>query len=287
MQTQYAVYVAASASYSDPEQLVEFAVAAEESGWDGFFVWDHLVSSIDFAEPVADAPTVLALVAAETKRIAFGSLITPLARRELSKVALEVVTLDQLSRGRLIFGAGLGAKRDFCAFGLDAGVATRAARLDDRLAKLKKLWKGESLKVVLEGECANATLQPRPYNNRSIPVWIGLRWPSKGDQPFERTARWDGVFPVGGDNWNPSSSPLSPKDVADVLAKVKTISGSGLSADYVVAHAGRTSGTDRARDRADVASYTKVGVNWWLESFIPWNEGPEEALGRIKSGPPS
>src|ERR1035437_6582016 len=82
------------------EQL-EQAVLAEEAGWDGVFTWE--------AADGVDAGTLLAAIAARTTRVRLGTLLTPLPWRRPWKVASQVVTLDQLSGGRGLLAAGLGA----------------------------------------------------------------------------------------------------------------------------------------------------------------------------------
>jgi alkanesulfonate monooxygenase SsuD/methylene tetrahydromethanopterin reductase-like flavin-dependent oxidoreductase (luciferase family) len=80
-------------SFGDPSLLVNLAVAAEEHGWDGFFVWDHQL----WWDPewyVADPVVVIAAVAARTARIRIGILVNLLARRRVGKVAREAVTVD-------------------------------------------------------------------------------------------------------------------------------------------------------------------------------------------------
>src|SRR5689334_25264077 len=62
--------------FGDPRLLVELAVAAEEHGWDGFFVWDHLLYH-DQGWDVADPVAVIAAVAARTARIRIGVLNRP------------------------------------------------------------------------------------------------------------------------------------------------------------------------------------------------------------------
>src|ERR1700755_1000474 len=127
--------------FGDPLLLVELAVAAEEHGWDGFFVWDHLLypdQHWDVADPVA----VIAAVAARTARIRFGILVNVLARRRIGEVARESVTVDLLSGGRLGVGGGRGALgAGFTAFGESGDARQRAARLDEALGLLDALWR--------------------------------------------------------------------------------------------------------------------------------------------------
>src|SRR5215467_15837662 len=112
-------------AFGDPLLLVELAVAAEEQGWDGFFLWDHQLWH-DQRWHVADPVVVIAAAAARTTAIKTGILVNVLARRRVGKVARESVTLDLLSGGRLIFGAGLGSPRDYTAFGENPDARVRA-----------------------------------------------------------------------------------------------------------------------------------------------------------------
>src|SRR5438034_7709652 len=82
-------------------QQLEQAVAAEQAGWDGVFVWE--------AGYGVDAWTLLAAMAARTSRVRLGTMLTPLPWRRPWKVASQVATLDQLSGGRAILTVGLGS----------------------------------------------------------------------------------------------------------------------------------------------------------------------------------
>jgi alkanesulfonate monooxygenase SsuD/methylene tetrahydromethanopterin reductase-like flavin-dependent oxidoreductase (luciferase family) len=186
--------------FGDPLLLTDLAVAAEDSGWDAFFIWDHLLYR-DQRWPVADPTVVIAAVAARTSRIRFGVLMNQLARRRVGKVARESVTLDRLSGGRLILGAGLGSvPEEFTAFGEPGDLRERAARLDESLEVLTELWRGEP--VTFHGEhvtVTGVTMLPPPLQQPRIPIWCGGRWPNKA--PFRRAARWDGVMPTPHRPW--------------------------------------------------------------------------------------
>jgi len=84
---------------SHPETLAELAREAEKSGWDGFFLWNHLVEW-DERVPVFDSFTSLAAIALKTTRIRIGTTVTPLPRLKPWEVARQTVSLDHLSRGR-------------------------------------------------------------------------------------------------------------------------------------------------------------------------------------------
>ena len=100
--------------FADVRVLAEIAAAAEASGWDGCFVWDHLspVFAPGMLVPTADATVALTAIALATERIRIGPMVTPLARRRAQKFAREIATLDRLSNGRVVFGVGLGDPAD-------------------------------------------------------------------------------------------------------------------------------------------------------------------------------
>ncbi|MDH5779441.1 MAG: LLM class flavin-dependent oxidoreductase, partial [Candidatus Bathyarchaeota archaeon] len=88
--------------YSDFDGVIALAQDAEESGWNGVFPWDHILHKPKAGLEVVDPWIMLAAIAANTRRIVLGPMVTPLARRRPWKVARESVSLDHLSRGRLI-----------------------------------------------------------------------------------------------------------------------------------------------------------------------------------------
>ena len=78
---RYGVYVQNFGEYGDPHNLIALALDAEQAGWDGFFLWDHLLLYRHSDIPFVDAWIALAAIASHTKRMLLGPMITPLARR--------------------------------------------------------------------------------------------------------------------------------------------------------------------------------------------------------------
>jgi alkanesulfonate monooxygenase SsuD/methylene tetrahydromethanopterin reductase-like flavin-dependent oxidoreductase (luciferase family) len=173
------IFVAPFDELADPRLLAELAHDAERAGFDGFFLWDH-VAYRPPVEAILDPWICMAAIAAATERVLIGPLITPPARRRIHKLARETVTLDLLSGGRFVFGAGLGSDNsgEFSSFGEEADPKARARLLDDGLAELERYWEG--------------AFRPRP--SRRIPVWLAARWPNR--RPVRRAARFDGLFPI-------------------------------------------------------------------------------------------
>jgi alkanesulfonate monooxygenase SsuD/methylene tetrahydromethanopterin reductase-like flavin-dependent oxidoreductase (luciferase family) len=176
-----AIFVAPFGELAHPRRLARLAEAAEAAGWDGFFLWDHVVYSPPALE-VADPWVAMAAIAAATERLRIGPLVTPTPRRRIQKLARETVTLDHLSGGRLVLGVGIGGDRhgEFEPWGDAADPRERARLLDDGLDRLAALWAGEFRPVAVQ--------RPR------IPVWVASRWPSR--RPVRRAVRWDGWFPI-------------------------------------------------------------------------------------------
>ena len=261
--------------------MVDLARETEESGWDGFFVWDHLVSG--GRSPVTDPWAVLAAVAVTTSRIRFGPMITPLARRRPWKVAREAVALDQLSDGRFVLGVGLGhfSDKEFGAFGDEANPKIRGELLDESLEILAGLWSGEPF--AFEGkhyQIKKNTFRPSPVQTPRIPIWVGGGWPNK--RPMRRAAAWDGVFPMSAGS--KLSSMMSPVSTAEVIAYVGQQRTESTPFDYI--HTGQLTG-DPAADAIVVQTYADVGVTWWLEQVYSSRMTLPKLRAFIRQGPPT
>ena len=177
-----AIDVAPFGELADPRVLAELAAAADDRGWDGFFLWDHVAYRAP-VRAVADPWVALAAVACATSRVRIGPMVTPVSRRRVQKLARETVTLDLLSSGRLTFGVGLGVpgNNELEPFGEVVDPRERARLLDQGLDDLARFWAGE--------------FDPVPVQKPRIPVWVAAVWPHR--RPVRRALRWDGVFPIG------------------------------------------------------------------------------------------
>jgi alkanesulfonate monooxygenase SsuD/methylene tetrahydromethanopterin reductase-like flavin-dependent oxidoreductase (luciferase family) len=84
---RHAVHVPNLRQYGDPGLLVQLAVEAEQAGWDGFFLCDHILHRLVEPEPTVDPWVTLGACAVNTERIRLGAMITPLARRRPWKLS--------------------------------------------------------------------------------------------------------------------------------------------------------------------------------------------------------
>jgi alkanesulfonate monooxygenase SsuD/methylene tetrahydromethanopterin reductase-like flavin-dependent oxidoreductase (luciferase family) len=125
--------------------LADLAAEAEQAGWYGFFLWDHMLYSKSQKLNIVDPWIALTAVAMKTTRIRFGTTVTPVSRRRPWHLARETATLDHLSGGRLILSVGLGepAEAGYPFFGEDPDPRVRAEKLDEGLDILAGLWSGK------------------------------------------------------------------------------------------------------------------------------------------------
>lgn len=275
---KYGVNLINFSHFSNPALLAEIAVEAEDAGWDGIFIWDHL--AITFADvPVVDPWVGLTAIAASTSKIRFGPMVTPLPRRRPWKLARETVSLDHLSKGRLTLGIGLGVPECFELFGEETDSRVRAEKLDEGLDILLGLWSGEEFSY--NGRHYNLSevkFLPQPVQKPRIPVILGGGYPNKA--PFKRAAKFDGVFPINPDYPNP----LTPEMLLRVLKIIRNARG-GLS-NYIVMVNGETA-DESEKEASKVKKYLDAGANWWLEDLSGLRGGIEENIKRVQAGPPA
>jgi alkanesulfonate monooxygenase SsuD/methylene tetrahydromethanopterin reductase-like flavin-dependent oxidoreductase (luciferase family) len=261
--------------HAEPGELVELAITAERSGWDAFMLWDHMV--VDRAGiPIVDPWVTLGAISARTERIRIGTCVTPLARRQPQKVARETTTVDRLSAGRLILGAGLGyPDEEYTTFGQSADARTLATRLDEALAVVAGLWTGEQFEF--DGEhfhVESVRFVPTPVQHPRPPVWVACMLPHRA--PLRRAARWDGVVPmkIGAEE----IEFVDPDDVASIAAEIRSLRGS-LDGFDIVVNAGFPG-------HASQEEFAAAGANWWMQSMGHFPGWVEELRGIIEDGPP-
>jgi alkanesulfonate monooxygenase SsuD/methylene tetrahydromethanopterin reductase-like flavin-dependent oxidoreductase (luciferase family) len=249
--------------------LGDLASEAEAAGWDGFFLWDHILWDPP-GQGLADTTVALAAVALATERIRFGALVTPLPRRRPWKFARETMSLDRMSAGRLVVGVGLGADFEFAPLAEPTPARLRAELLEEGLEVVTRFWSGEPFtyegrhyRVDDVGMLPATVQQPRP------PVWVGFWWPNRA--PARRAAQWDGIVPLNGSSLG---EPMSPEDVRACVDYVHRHRRDEAPLDVVVSPHG-----------GDPGPYAEAGATWWIGSVGP-EEPVETARERIGLGPP-
>jgi alkanesulfonate monooxygenase SsuD/methylene tetrahydromethanopterin reductase-like flavin-dependent oxidoreductase (luciferase family) len=254
----------------DPRTAADLAAEAEVAGWDGVFTWDGVaLGELDTFDPWV----VLAAMAMRTERVTLGAILTPPARRRPWKLAREAMTLDRLSRGRLVLPVGLGALEDagFGNVGEPVDARTRAERLDESLEILQGLWTGEPF--AFEGRhyrFGPMTFRPTPVQHPRIPIWVAATL--RSERSVRRALRFDGVMP-------------QTSDVSEIRALAARVARDRPGGDYAITVEGTSDPTDPASlDR--IRAFDEAGATWWIEA--DWNGASVETLrARIAAGPPA
>ncbi len=254
--------------WADADDVGDLAAVAEESGWDGLFVW----------EPVwgVDAWVALALAAVRTSRLRLGTLLTPPSRRRPWELASQVATVDRLSNGRVTLSVGLGAlDSGFEAFGEECDRHVRAELMDECLEVVTGLWGGQPFAYEGRHYRISPTAFPaigHTVQRPRVPIWcVGALG---HERSMARALRWDGLLPqvkVDGTFVQPS------------LEQIAGLRDQVGDRPYDIVIEGEGS-------EHSPAAWADAGATWWIESM--WGAVSEaDAVGaaadRLRQGPPA
>ena len=182
-------------NHHETGSLLALAERAEALGFDSIWVGDSVT-----ARPRHDPLTLLAAVAARTKKAELGTAVLLPALRNPVLLAHQVATVDRISEGRLILGIGIAAdmpaiRREFEAMGVP--FEKRVGRMNEAMRLCKALWSGKPVTWPRPGSegrwtMTDAVLGPTPHRPGGPPIWFGGGLPAGR----ERTGRlYDGWFP--------------------------------------------------------------------------------------------
>ncbi|HWM74118.1 MAG TPA: LLM class flavin-dependent oxidoreductase [Nocardioides sp.] len=262
-----AVWVPLFDELADPRVAADLAFAAEEAGWDGFFVWDHLHWRAPIVA-VSDPWVCLAAIAAATERLRIGTLVTAVARRRPAKLARETAALDLLSDGRATLGVGLGSDRfggEYSLFGDEVDDKVRARMLDEALDVLKAAWTGDPVHHHGEHYLVDGVrFLPRPLQE-SIPVWVA-GFPGN-PRPRRRAARHDGFFPV---------NLTDPDQLAEEVAAVTALRADPAAPYDIIA---------AIEPGSDPAACVAAGATWCVTDTDAEASTLDRIRGVIADGP--
>jgi hypothetical protein len=284
-------------SFGTIDQHVDLAREIEEHGWDGFFTWDAINLSGEWAMPVYDPFAVLAAAATVTERITLGAMVFAVPRHRPWELAQRALTIDRLSGGRLVLPVGVGVNDDhgFTSVpGQATGLKERAALLDETLEWLERSWSGEEFEFQGEQIKTGPFRFPEQPVNGRIPVWpVGVwdaeRPPAKN---LRRTLRWDGIVP----QLRGTADDLTTAHVTSLIewltahrpdeAAGGAASTGGDRPFEVVLQGKLSSDPDEAAEQA--RTMADAGVTWWIDSWWdPATDSPELLLEKVRQGPPN
>lgn len=257
---RWGLSISLSEELADPALVAQVAVTAEEHGWDGVFVWDHLWNRT--LAPFADPWITLAAVAVATERVRIGTMVTPLPRHRVQLVAQQATTLDRLSRGRAVLALGLGVDSydEFSLFDEPAADdKARAASLDAGIGLLESMLAGEPV-AELGGRVTTAAGVQRPR----VPIWIAGR--TRYTAGPRRVARHglEGLALVDDDEWSPAvvGAALEAGGLAPGSLDVALVGGT----------------------HPDPAALEAAGATWCIPEVLP-GETAAGALSRAATRP--
>jgi alkanesulfonate monooxygenase SsuD/methylene tetrahydromethanopterin reductase-like flavin-dependent oxidoreductase (luciferase family) len=272
-----AIDIAPLGELSDPREIVRLAMAAEAAGWDGISIWDSL--GVSMGTSAAEPFVTLAAVAQATSRLRLITSVISLPRRRPQLVAQAAGTLDRLSGGRVILGAGAGGDMaDFELFGEPTAASERMSRLDEGLALVDRLLRAETIdhagpNYVVKG----AAVGPAPVQRPRPPIWIGGMRPGA----LRRAASYDGWIAIGvADDGNGMA--LTPADLGRMVNRLRD-EPVDEDRDYDIAVFGLTDPSDPGR----IAAYADSGATWWLESLSLMRGSIDQLRAIVDAGPPT
>ena len=276
---------------SSPEALRSLAQRAEDLGFDSVWVSDHIILPRQVAsfypyspdgvaifrpdEPYYEALSALNFVAGCTQRVRLGTHVLILPYRNPVLTAKVLATLDVLSGGRLILGAGVGwMEEEFLALGLNT-YHERGAVTDEYIQLYKELWtKDEPVFNGKHYQLSGSGFQPKSVQKPHPPIWIG----GHTGPAIRRAAKYcEGWLPIG---LRPPAI-LEPEELAGKIARLRTLTQqAGRPEDAVLV----TFSTDVIFDKAagasrrlvsgrpeqiaaDLRQYQDVGVGNFIFSF--------------------
>jgi len=255
---------------SSPDQLAAYAQAAEDTGFESIWVFEHAVIPADYAsrypynpegrigiedDDLPDPFGLLAFLAGVTRTLALGTGVLILPQRSPVVCAKECATVDRLSGGRLRLGIGVGWLREE-AEAVGTSFADRGARTDEYIEAMRILWRDPE--PTYHGAFVDfdrAKSNPKPARPAGVPILVG----GHSAAAARRAGRLgDGYFPIG----------LGHDDFAGRLQEMQAAArDAGRDPDSIEL----TYSGSRKRDR--VAQYADLGVSRWV--LAVWETDPD------------
>ena len=267
---EFGIHLPHVGPFATPEAISGVARKAEELGYHSLWVSDHIITprKIDspypggryrvqpewpFLEPVS----TLLFAAAVTKRVRLGTSVLVITQRQPVILAKQLATLDFLSNGRLIFGAGAGwMKEEFQA--LNVPIANHGPRMAEYLEVIRRCWTEDD--PSFDGryyKLGDVGFYPKPVQKPHPPIWVG----GFADGALRRVARYGDAWHAGG----------TPEMLSQGYAKVKQYAKEYGRDPDSIALTLRGDGIGRgepAQTIEELRPYKDAGVSMVMLTFI-------------------
>ena len=258
------------------DRVLDMARRAEDAGLDSVWVGDSLI-----AKPRLEPLSTLAAVAACTKRVRLGTAVLLAALRHPVLLAQTMATVDLISQGRLVIGAGVGGafndeqRAEWRAAGVSP--SRRASRLEEVLEIVKGLGSGQPLDFPgRHFDLERVSMEPLPVQSGGVPLLLACHWRAQRDAQFQRAARLgDGLISISD----------TPEEYAQVVNRVRAIAAE-LGRDPVrletVFYLTVNVDPDLAKAESEANSFLTgyYGADIWGSRWGPFG-GPERVKERL------
>ncbi len=230
-----------------PDAIRRAAIQAEELGFADVWVSEHIILPKDRMYPPSavfwDPLLTLTWAAAYTGRVGLGTSVLVLPMRHPLPLAKELATLQNLSGGRLILGAGVGWLEDeFAALGVP--FRQRGRRMDEGIAMMRAVWSEDPVSFAAQTiPAVIEDMRMLPQPEKPIPIWIG----GTSEPALERALRLDG--------WHGSRA--SPEQAAPLVERLRA---ARPDPGFAISLRSGWNGRDAGELRARLQGYEAVGV---------------------------
>ena len=230
-----------------PDAIRRAAVQAEEFGFADVWTSEHIILPKNAAYPPSpifyDPVLTLTWAAAYTKRVGLGTSVLVLPMRHPLPLAKELATLQNLSEGRLILGAGVGwLEAEFAALGVP--FRERGRRMDEGIAMMRTVWSEDPVSFparTIPAVIHDMRSLPQPV--KPIPIWIG----GSSEPALKRALRLDG--------WH--GSRVSPEQAAPIVQRLRA---TRPEPEFAISVRNSWDGKDDAALAARLAGFRNAGV---------------------------
>ncbi|MGE0420218.1 MAG: TIGR03619 family F420-dependent LLM class oxidoreductase [Acetobacteraceae bacterium] len=242
------IHLPQAGDQATPDRIMRHAMRAEELGLSDIWVSEHIIVPKDAAYPPSpvfyDPVVVLSWVAAVTKRVGLGTSVLVLPMRHPLPLAKELGTLQSLSNGRLILGAGVGwLEAEFDALGVP--FRQRGRRMDEGIAMMRAVWTQDPVTFTARTIPAKIeAMRMLPLPSAPIPIWIG----GTAERQIARAIALDG--------WHGSRQ--SPQEIAPIVARLRQ---ARPDPNFAISMRIRWDGADAAELKGRLDAYRALGVN--------------------------
>jgi probable F420-dependent oxidoreductase len=231
-----------------PDAIRRAAIQAEGLGFADAWSSEHIIIPKGAPYPPSalfyDPVLTLTWAAAFTKKIRLGTSVLVLPMRHPLPLAKELATLQNLSEGRLILGAGVGwMEAEFAALGVP--FRERGRRMDEGIAMMRAVWTQDPVSFPtghIPAIIENMRMLPQPV--KPIPIWIG----GSSEAALARAARLDG--------WH--GSRLSPEAAVPVVRRLRD---ERPDPEFTISLRSSWDGKDDTALGERLAAYAEAGVD--------------------------